>query len=34
MIINIGSQHTATCTLTVHGAQAPSLPTAHPGIVS
>jgi len=34
MIINIGSQHTATCTLNVHGAQAPSLPTPHPGIVS
>lgn len=35
MIINVGSQHTATCTLNVHAQpQQPSLPTQNPGIVS
>lgn len=34
MIINVGSKHTAACTLTVHAAQQPSLPTQNPGIVS
>jgi hypothetical protein len=34
MIINVGSQHTATCTLQVHGGQAPALPTQPPAMVS
>jgi hypothetical protein len=34
MIINVGSQHTATCTLNVHSAQPASLPAPNPGIVS
>jgi hypothetical protein len=35
MIINVGSQHTATCTLNVHAQpQQPSLPAQNPGIVS
>lgn len=34
MIINIGSKHTATCTLNVHAAQAAALPAPNPGMVS
>ena len=34
MIINVGSKHTATCTLQVHGGQAPALPTQPPAMMS
>jgi hypothetical protein len=34
MIINIGSKHTATCTLNVHAAQSAALPAPNPGMVS
>lgn len=34
MIINVGSHHPAHCTLQVHGAPTPTLPTPQPGMVS
>lgn len=34
MIINVGSKHTATCTLNVHVAQPAALPAQQPGMVS